>query len=215
MDYLKYKTIRLHNEYIKRKKILNETINNAYTECSEKTAPTYTSEALRSKSGKNNQNNFFENKNNVLKVSDNNFFYNIGNKQDNFQFDNNDDIEYFSNKNFCVGKNKTYDIHTNKSRNFSKQNLNKSIFTDFVKLNNNVYNNNKNFIKNRFLNNNDHILNNKFENVFSKNEFNHLTNFENAKKQIDEYMEEITKKKQIKNNCNYKYKNLNNFINFY
>jgi hypothetical protein len=60
MDYLYYRAQKFQEEIKNKKKIMNETMNNAYTECSEKTAPTYASDALKSRSGKCQNNNFIE-----------------------------------------------------------------------------------------------------------------------------------------------------------
>ncbi len=104
MDYLKYKTIKFHNEYKNKKKALNDTLNNAYTECSEKTAPTYASEAMRSRSGKTFVNNkYFEyNKSNVnaFDNSDSNRLKDLANQETNVNYNNNNN---FSTKNSNSG----------------------------------------------------------------------------------------------------------------
>lgn len=175
MDYLKYKTIKFHNEYKNRKKQLNDTLNNAYTECSEKTAPTYASEAMRSKSGKSFVNNFLEYKKsnfNPINNCDSNRWKDLGNQET---------ILNYNNKNF--GNNFTYTNNYKNCQNCSS--LSSGNYIDFsqrMKESQSV----GNCLK----------CNNDTKNNYSS----HNNNFEIARRKIDEYMEEKLSNKNMKRN---------------
>jgi hypothetical protein len=176
MDYLKYKTNKFYNEYKNRKKVLNDTLNNAYTECSEKTAPTYASEAMRSRSVKTFMNNYFECKKGN---------YNTINNCDSNRFKENQETD--SNYN----NNKIIDNFSTKNSNFS--NL---IHSDYNNINNN---NCQNFLSNHRGDYADNNIKAKYSqsvqnavtcNNISRNNYSNNNNFEIARKKIDEYMEE-------------------------
>lgn len=181
MDYLKYKTIKLHNDYKNRKKILNDTFNNAYTECSEKTAPTYTSEGLRSRSGKFHNNNFLEFKKNTLNTlsncSSNRFNY-VGEHKNH-------------NKNCLNNKNEIENYSINKFTGNNDDNFN------------NTYNNlNNNYIQKYTSNHkgndigNINCLRKEKDNNYNNNDYKRNNNFEKTKRKIDDFIEE---KNRIKN----------------
>jgi len=176
MDYLKYKTNKFYNEYKNRKKVLNDTLNNAYTECSEKTAPTYASEAMRSRSGKTLMNNYFECKKGN---------YNSINNCDSNSFKENQET------NLNYNNNKIFDNFSTKNSNFSN-----FIHSNYNNINNNNY---QNYLSNPFGDCADNNIKAKYSqsvqnavssNNNSRNNYSNNNNFEIARKKIDEYMEE-------------------------
>jgi len=183
MDYLKYKTIKLHNDYKNRKKILNDTFHNAYTECSEKTAPTYASEGLRSRSGKFYKNNFLEFKKNNLNTLSNcgsNRFNEVDQITHNKYYTNNyNNNEFETYNNNITAKN--YESNLNNNKNFR---------------NNNIQNCQNNFKGN----NNENIICFKNENENNNNYYfdDRINNFEKTKIKIDEYLEEKNRMKNMK-----------------
>lgn len=178
MDYLKYKTIKFHNEYKNRKKLMNETLHNGYTECSEKTAPTNASEALRSRSGKYLTNNYFDYKKsnfNTISICDSNKLKEFGNQEINTNINNFNNI---NKENF----NRNYDSNNNSG-------INKNNYANNINnANLNTYKNNKN--------RNDLICENNFSNS------NHLNR---TRKKIDEFLEESILNKNIRTNGNSKF----------
>jgi hypothetical protein len=179
MDYLKYKTIKLHNEYKNRKKILNDTFNNAYTECSEKTGPTNASEGFRSKSGKFFNNNFidFKKKNvNCINNSNSERFDNNGNQTTNNNYikKNKNYLENFAKNNYRGNHDQNYNNYKN----------------DFSTNNGNDHNN-KSLVENP---------NHKYEESFKEDA--KYSNFEKTKKNIDDFIQDKKREKYMKKKGN-------------
>lgn len=151
MDYLKYKNFKIGKQLNQRKKLANDTFNNAHTECSDKTAPTYVSEAQKSKSTKNFMNNFLE--------SNRNYF--------NQDCDSNT-IEYIDEK-----KVKNQTIYNNREKDINNK------FIDNYKIQN-------------FLTSHNNLLEEKTNNQY-------LKNFNQTRKNINDFLEESLLNKNIKN----------------
>lgn len=194
MDYLKYKTIKFHNEYKNRKKALNDTMNNAYTECSDKTAPTYASEAMRSRSGKTFVNKNFEYKKshlNTIDNSDSNRPKDFANKAINSNYN----INNYSTKNSNCGNYQLNYSNVNSNFNNNCENCYSSSnasgnYIDFsrkVKDSQSVKNAGSCY---------DHYNKHNYSGNYNKNNYN----FEIARRKIDEYMEEMFSHKNVNRN---------------